>query len=141
MYYRWIAELESYQPYTIKHVPGKDHVDADALSRIRRICGYENCPHCLQWRQKNRKCRGSDSEDSVTDSLNHIAWLRPRNKPPDPEEIWLKMVPDRPDLGDYASYDLLYIVISCFKWVYVNQVCTSRRIDTIMLQCHELVVR
>ena len=109
MYYRWIAELESYQPYTIKHVPGKDHVDADALSRIRRICGYEDCPHCLQWRQKNRKCRGSDSEDSVTDSLNHIARLRPRSKPPEPEEVWLKMVPDRPDLGDYASYDLALI--------------------------------
>ena len=106
MYYKWIAELESYQPYSIKHVPGKDHVDADALSRIRRICGYEGCPDCLQWRQKNQKCRGSDSEDSLPDDLNHIAWLRPRTKPPDPEEVWKKVTLDRPDLGDYASYDL-----------------------------------
>ena len=80
--------------------------DADALSRIRRICGYEDCPSCLQWRQKNHKCRGSDSEDSLPEDLHQIAWLRPRKSPPDPEEVWKSTPLDRPDPGDYASYDL-----------------------------------
>ena len=45
---RWITTLETYN-YVIEHRPGKDHSNADSLSRtISRTCPREDCNDCLE---------------------------------------------------------------------------------------------
>ena len=46
MLIRWITRLQQFD-YEIVHRPGKDHGNADALSRmVRGNCGREECPEC-----------------------------------------------------------------------------------------------
>ena len=59
---RWNYKLDTFD-YEIVHRPGKEHANADSLSRITRRCPREDCPECsLLKRAKNKKSPKDDAD-------------------------------------------------------------------------------
>ena len=65
MYYRRIAEMESYEPYKIICRSGEQHRNADGMSRARKHCKVDNCMSCEYHHNRNRVIWDSDSVNSI----------------------------------------------------------------------------
>ena len=66
---RWNLELSVFN-FEIEHGAGRDHCNADGLSRITMKCPRENCPDCKQLRGKplpGRKPRVADKNELESD--------------------------------------------------------------------------
>ena len=81
---RWLAILEAYS-YTIEHRPGKDHGNADGLSRIppeklTRKCAREDCDDCSRLKSAPVLCIGEkemEEEASAMEDPLEEGWLEP----------------------------------------------------------------
>ena len=55
---RWLEHLQQYD-FRIEHQPGRNHGNADALSR--RPCGHTSCKHCEQMENREKSQREAES--------------------------------------------------------------------------------
>ena len=55
---RWLEHLQQYD-FRIEHRPGRNHGNADALSR--RPCGHTSCKHCEQMENREKSQREAES--------------------------------------------------------------------------------
>ena len=132
MYYRWMTEMNNYQPWEIIYLPGKHNVVADALSRRNKPvsesprpykdCRIENCPICEHHFRKDRNCRDSDSpeddevpgaakagENKVSSCIQHVKsrFVERIGSPDDDDiplwELWLVRANDDPEVTELLA--------------------------------------
>ncbi len=123
MYIRWITELDASATWTtISYREGKNHQNADGMSRIiigkrrhetmfgnsNRDCGFKDCLQCQRQFQNNRKLRPEedleDSDDEDGDS--------PPSGHDDPDSKGTGKDPNEdynPDPDDYSLGRLMYV--------------------------------
>ncbi|CAG2197985.1 unnamed protein product [Mytilus edulis] len=114
---RWLEILASYN-FTIQHRPGRQHNNADGLSR--RPCSP--CTYCTRQESKNR-------ENTEKDDIEHVRVAKGATKEPeifDTEEV---------DIEDNTD---------SFEWVQSRslvEIATAQQNDTILKQLREMKVK
>ncbi|CAC5371562.1 unnamed protein product [Mytilus coruscus] len=111
---RWLEILASYN-FTIQHRPGRQHNNADGLSR--RPCSP--CTYCTRQESKNR-------ENTAKDDIDHVRVTKRATEEPevfDTEEI---------DIGDNTN---------SFKWVQSSEeISTAQQSDKVLKQLWNMKV-